>query len=118
MLADDPSHPVPSIDNLDMVAARRGGGAHLVIMVAGALQADERSQRRLLAKLNTYADFVNSDAFRQEFGPLEASNVTVDVKIDAGSDPEIFDLLARCEPSARESNINLTINSALILAPQ
>jgi hypothetical protein len=117
MFADDERHPVPSVDNLDIVAARRDGGAHLVIIVSGPLQADERSQRRLLTKLNNYVMFVNSDEFQQAFGSPDPSKVTIDVKIDAGSDPIVFDLLARCEPQVREHNASLTINSGSAQSP-
>ena len=110
MFEDDEHHPVPSVDGLDLVAARRDGGAHLVIVVAGPLQEDERSQRRLLTKLSNYLNFVNSDEFQQEFGSPDPSKVTIDVKIDAGSDPAVFAMLGRCVSPVSENNASLTVN--------
>jgi hypothetical protein len=118
MFEDDEHHPVPSVDKLDLVAARRDGGAHLVIIVAGPLQEDERSQRRLLTKLNNYVMFVNSDEFQQEFGSPDPSKVTIDVKIDTGSDPAVFAMLGRCASPVSENNASLTVNGQPIQPAQ
>ncbi len=118
MFEDDERHPVPSVEKLDLIAARRDGGAHLVIIVSGPLQADERSQRRLLTKLNNYVEFIHSDEFQQEFGSPDPSKVTIDVKIDAGSDPEVFAMLGRCVSPVSENNASLTVNGQPIQSAQ
>jgi hypothetical protein len=118
MYADDESHPVPSVDSLDLFAARRDGGARLVIIVAGPLQADERSQRRLLRKLENYVDFVNSDEFLQEHGAPDPSKVEIDVRIDTNSDAAVFALLGRAEAPLLENNVTLLVNSQPPQPPQ
>ena len=51
MLADDDSHPILFLGNLDVCGVRRDGGGDLVLLVASPLAPDERSQHRLLHKL-------------------------------------------------------------------
>ena len=54
VLEDDDSHPIASVNRLDLVAQRRTGGAELVILIAQPLQADEQSKQRLVTKIENY----------------------------------------------------------------
>jgi hypothetical protein len=109
MFADDESHPIPSVDNLDIVAQRRDGGARLVVIIASPLGADERSQRRLMMKLETYLGFILSPEFAQEFGPPDPEKVDIVVRIDSRSEPAVFDLLRRCEPWTLDNRTTLLV---------
>ena len=109
LYADDPLHPLRSLQSLDIVAARRAGGADLVMLVNGPLQADERSQRRLLRKFDTYLGFVASPDFANEFGAPDPATTRIVVKVDARSDPLVFELLKRCEPWVREARATLVV---------
>jgi hypothetical protein len=60
---DDPSHPIPSLTALDVQAIKKGGGSDLLIIIASPLQADERSQRRLLDKMEIYLKFLKTPEF-------------------------------------------------------
>ena len=113
MYADDDTHPIPSIDNLDILAELRGGGAKLVIVIATPLQADERSQRRLLKKIENYLEYISSPEFKNEFGAPDPSRVSIVVKIHKQSDPVVFDLLKRCEPWALQNKATLTFDTDL-----
>jgi hypothetical protein len=111
MYADDESHPIASVENLDMVAQRRSGGARLVLMIPSPLGADERSQRRLMMKLENYLGFILSAEFEQEFGQPDPEKVDILVRIDGRSDPAIFDLLRRCEPWTLENRTTLLVET-------
>ena len=110
MLADDPNHPIPSVANADVIASRTGGGAELVVVIASPLDADERSQQRLLAKFDSYLGFIHSDEFRQEFGAPSADQVLIRVIINPESHPAILDLLERCRPWIEENGASYEIN--------
>ena len=111
MLEDDESHPIPSVDNLDMVAQRRTGGARLVVIISSPLGADERSQTRLMMKLENYLGFIISPDFEREFGRPDPKKVDILVRIDSRSDPAVFDLLRRCEPWALENMASLLVET-------
>lgn len=111
MFADDESHPIPSVENLDMVAQRRTGGARLVLMIGGPLDAGERSLRRLMMKLENYLGFILSPQFAQEFGPPDPETVDILVRIDSRSDPAVFDLLRRCEPWTLDNKTTLVVET-------
>jgi hypothetical protein len=109
LYADDPAHPISRIDGLDMIGKRRDGGVELRIKVSGPLKGDERSQRRLLQKIDLYLAFVASPDFEAEFGEPDVSKTFVVVAIDGQSDPAIFELLKRCEAWVREGKATLVV---------
>ena len=106
---DDPDHPIPSLSGLDFVAKKRAGGADLGIVIAAPLNADERSQRRLIDKLELYLRFIASPEFQAEFGTPDPSNTSVVVTIHTGSHPAIFELLDRCQPWAAQNRAALVV---------
>ena len=111
MFADDETHPIPSVENLDIVAQRNTGGARLVVVIASPLDADERSQRRLLMKLENYLSFIISPEVAEEFGPPDPEKVDILVRIDSRSDPAVFELLRRCEPWTLENQTTLLVET-------
>ena len=111
MFADDESHPIPFLSALDVYAVKRRGGATLALVIASPLKADERSQRRLLGKLETYLGFINSQEFRKKAGAPSISNTEITVTLHHDSDPVISSLLARCVDWAAENNARLVVES-------
>jgi hypothetical protein len=107
--ADDPRHPIASLSSVDLVARRRDGGLDLMMLVSGPLGADERSQRRLLRKFDLYLANIAAPAFLAQFGEPAPTAITISVRIDAGSDPVIFELLRRCEPWVAEAGAKLEV---------
>ena len=111
---DDPEHPIPYLGSLDVMAVKEGGGADLIIVVASPLRADERSQKRLLDKMEGYLAFISSVEFRAQAGIPTMDNTKVVVKLHPHSAPEISDLLFRCESWVQKSNASLQVE---ILTP-
>jgi len=107
--ADDPDHPIPYLDRLDVVAANRTGGARLVIVIAAPLRAESRSLERLMRKIENYLGFIVSDNYLSEFGAPDPSNTEIAVAIDGGSSPEAFELLERCKPWTLANSTTLII---------
>jgi hypothetical protein len=106
---DDPDHPIPYMSKLDLLAEKKAGGADLIIVIASPLRADERSQRRLLYKIETYLSFIASPEYRDKFGPPDPATTRIVVDIDEDSDPAIFDLLKRCEAWTLENHTALVV---------
>jgi hypothetical protein len=104
---DDPDHPIPSLTALDVHGIRKGGGSDLVVIVASPLGFDERSQKRLLDKLNIYLRYINSPEYEAQFGPPTPDTTAIEVQLHPDSDPRIVDLLSRCEPWALENRTTL-----------
>src|ERR1700688_2535714 len=92
---DDPTHPIPSVTALDIHASKRGGGADLVIVVASPLRADERSQKRLLEKIELYLRFLGTSEFETMSGIPTVENTSIVVRLHPDSDAAIFELLDR-----------------------
>jgi hypothetical protein len=108
-LADDPTHPIPFLEQLDVYAVNGGGGATLVIVVASPLRADARSQERLLAKIEGYLGFINSEQFAAEAGAPSPENTEIVVSLHRRSAREIRELLERCRPWVEENNARLVV---------
>jgi hypothetical protein len=110
MYANDDNDPIPYLDKIDVVAVKRDhSGAVLAMVIASPLGADERSQRRLLRKIETYLAYAQSDELRQQLSPGVKTTVEVAVKIDKRSAPEIFELLKRCAQLVEANHATLTV---------
>lgn len=106
---DDPSHPIPSLESLDAHAIKKSGGSDLVIVIASPLRADERSQTRLLNKIEIYLDYVQSSEYRELVGTPNPEITRVLVRIHRASDREVFELLERCGPWALSRQASLIV---------
>jgi len=108
---DDPAHPIPSLTALDIQGIRKSGGSDMIIVVASPLQADERSQHRLLSKIELYLGHIRTEAYRSECGEPTPENTSIVVRIHPQSAAPIFDLLERCKPWVAENHATLRIES-------
>lgn len=106
---DDDDHPIPSLRVVDVIAAKVHGGADLVIVIASPLEADARSQHRLLGKIEAYLGYIVSDDFRVEFGQPTPENTAIVVKLHPESAPEIADLLAHSKEWVRSYQASLVV---------
>lgn len=104
---DDPSHPIPSLSALDVEGIKKGGGADLIIVIASPLGADERSRRRLLAKIEIYLKYLDSAEFVEKAGMPTPDNTCIIVHLHPESDPEILDVIERCKPWVRTKSATL-----------
>ena len=106
---DDPSHPVPSLMALDIQGIKTGGGSDLGIVIASPLQADERSQRRLLNKIDIYLRYLKTPEYEKSSGAATPPNTSIFVYIHPESDPLIFELLDRCKAWVQDGGASLQI---------
>lgn len=109
-VADLLEHPIPSLNSLDIVTVKKQGGADLIVIIASPIDGGEFSQRRLLAKLETYFSFINSSAYQLQTSVKPTpENTKVIVKIHPQSSNAYIDLLERCKPWAIENNCSLDV---------
>jgi len=106
-LEDDDEHPIPFIYNIDVFSELEGGGGVLSIITAQPLADDERTQKRLLEKIEIYLLFINSDQFPTEGGPHTIENTTIEVILRKGTSHIIIDLLEKCVPWVSNNNSKL-----------
>jgi hypothetical protein len=106
---DDPTHPIPSVTALDVQAIKCGGGSDLTIVVASPLQSDERSQRRLLDKIEIYLNYLKTPEYQDGSGVATAENTTIIVRLHPGSDPVIHELLERCKDWVSKGHATLVV---------
>jgi hypothetical protein len=107
--SNDPDHPIPQVDVVDIIAAKKSGEVVLAVVIATPLQADERSQKRLLAKLENYFTYIQSDKFSVKYGAPISSKTSIEVNLAEGSDNIILDLLVRCTEWARNNGASLVV---------
>ena len=106
---NDPSHPIPYPKVIDVIAIKKSGGADLSIIVASPLQADPRSQTRLLDKIQGYLGHIISEQFRSEAGVPTPSNTTITVVLHPDSASVIHDLLANSRDWVQSNDASLVI---------
>ena len=61
---DDPNHPIPSITAIDINTVKTSGGSDLFVIVAAPLAFDEKSQKRVLDKIELYLTFIQTAGVR------------------------------------------------------
>jgi hypothetical protein len=106
---DDPDHPIPALNAIDINTVKKSGGSDLHIIIASPLQADEYSLTRLLDKIEGYLGHIQSDDYKKESGSPTPENTRIIVNIHPESDENVFELLERSKPWALENNAALEI---------
>ena len=106
---NDPDHPIPYLRVID-VAAYREGGARLIITVATPLDGDERSQTRLLDKIQGYLSHIASQQFIADAGVAPTpENTVIEVHLNPASSIAIRQLLERCQHWTQTHNASLVV---------
>ena len=108
-LENDPDHPVPYLRVID-VASYGTGGANLSIVVASPLDGSERSQTRLLDKIQGYLGHIASDQFIADAGVSPTpDNTTIEVLLHPASSETIRGLLDKCHDWVLSQNASLVV---------
>ena len=107
---NDPAHPIPYLNVIDVSGYRKDGGADLAIVVASPLQGDERSQTRLLDKIQGYLGHLQSEEFVADAGIAPTpQNTTITVYLHPESSDAIRDLLDRCHSWVNSEGASLVV---------
>ena len=106
---NDPDHPIPYIRVID-VAGYRTGGANLSIVVASPLDGSDRSQTRLLDKIQGYLGHIASDEFIADAGVSPTpDNTIIEVLLHPDSSQTIRGLLDQCHSWVQSHNASLVV---------
>jgi len=106
----DANHPIPSTDNLDFHAIKKGGGSDLGLIIVSPLQADARSVYRLFQKLDNYLQFIAGDAYRQECGTPSPQSTSIKVSVHPKTDPAVLALLGGLGDWVKARNAGLVVD--------
>jgi hypothetical protein len=108
-LADDPNHPIPNTDAIDVHAVWKTGGSSLGVVIATPLQADERSQARLIRKMEIYLSYAISAEYAADYGPLDPTTTSIDVNIHPKSSQVVFQILEDMRSWVGGNNVTLNV---------
>jgi len=109
---NDPDHPIPNLNVIDVAAYRKGGGADLTIVIASPLADDPRSQTRLLDKIQGYLGHIQSDDFERDAGTKPTpANTTIKVLIHPESASAVRHLLDKCRPWVDSQGATLLVQN-------
>lgn len=111
--SEDLSHPIPSLDAIDVHVVRKTGGSDLAVVIASPLRGDERSMNRLLRKIQVYLEFIGSSEYDAQCGPPTPESTRIVVSVHPGSDPVVFDALEQCQPWVASNRASLKVFSAV-----
>ena len=112
---NDPSHPIPNLNVIDVAGYKKDGGADLSIVIASPLDGEPASQTRLLDKIQGYLSHIQSEDFLADAGvPADPSNTTINVLLHPDSSDMIRELLGRCHAWTHEHGASLVVRD---LAP-
>jgi len=75
--------------------------------VSKKLESDERSQRRLLKKIEVYLDYIESSDYYNEYGLPSVEATRILLRLTHVCDPEIHELVKRCEAWTKENRAQL-----------
>ena len=117
---DDPTHPIPSVSAIDIHAVKNDGGSDLVIVIASPLLFDERSQKRLLDKIDLYLQFIRTPECEAEAGVATSENTSIVVELHPGSDQRVLELIEGSKPWVAASGATLksmTLGASGVDAP-
>jgi hypothetical protein len=106
LYADDDSHPIPLLNNVDVVLDLEGGASYGIV-VSEPLTNDVRSRARLIRKLENYVRSFKSEEFRRTHGTPRPGKLRIYVRLHAGSDQALFDLLESKRAWLSENNVSL-----------
>lgn len=109
IFANDDTHPIPEVFNLEFLGEGRDGVVELGIFIFEPMDSDPRSCHRLAAKLDCYVGFIWSEDFRRDFGPATPERVTIAVRINPNSSCRVFDLLEECRSWVEDNGASLEV---------
>ena len=113
LYSDDEAHPIPRIGVIDVETRLKSGGAYYGLVIASPLTADERSQKRLIQKIQHYIEDFHSEKSRQRMGSPDPEKARIYIVIHPDSAPEIFTLLEQCRSWVEENRIMFSVSTDL-----
>ncbi len=106
---DDPDHPIPSLNHLDVCTIKKGGGADLAIIISKPLEANQYSLKRLQDKIENYLGYILSAKFKEQAGEPSPKNTNIVVHVHPYTCKEAFVLLERSSGWVNNNQASLVI---------
>lgn len=109
MFADDPHHPIPYVNAIDVHCIWRDGGSDLNIVIAQPLAIDAHSRERLMRKIETYLNFIGSAEYEQQCGKPTTERTKIVVNLHPDMDVRVEEALKLCVPWVESRNAKLVV---------
>jgi hypothetical protein len=109
LLEDDPEHGIPCVTALDVHSVWKHGGSDLHMIIAKPLEVDDRSRERLMAKLESYLNFVNSTEYASQCGAPTRQTTRLVVSLHPDMSPVVEATLLRCNAWIESNNASLKV---------
>lgn len=98
-----------NINNIDIFGIREDGGADLVIVPNGKLDASPDTQKNLLDKIEAYLGYINSNEFHSECPQANASNTNIVLQLNEKPPKLIEELISQIDPWVAQYNANFIV---------
>lgn len=105
------NHPIQSLDSIDVLGRRKGGGADLVIIVSSFLDDTPEHEYLLRQKIQNYVDTILSDEFQSDFGSIDETPYTILLKCTTEPHPNMTSLIQAIAQYLSEYQINLIVET-------
>jgi hypothetical protein len=106
-------HPIPSelIDRIDVVSVTKSGEVQLSIISAGYLDDSPYTEERIIEKINTYLEFINSNDFKEEFGNPSVDKTSIILKCRQKPHDRVLDLIHEIQEQVKTYNASLSVET-------
>jgi hypothetical protein len=111
LYADDETHPIPYLGKIDVFVAARDGRVDYGLIIASPMTGDEKSQRRLLRKIEDYLSDRHSQSLLSKYGQPNPNNTHLKIAIHPGSDAEVFRLIERCKDWIEDNGFSIDVTT-------
>jgi hypothetical protein len=108
---DDGEHPIPFLGRIDVFVTTADGRVDYGLVIASPLQGDERSQRRLLRKIEDYLFDRHSRELLEKYGPPNPGNTHLRIAIHPGSDEAAFRLIERSKAWIEDNGFSVEVTT-------
>ena len=100
---------VENPQHIDILGARKDGGADLVMVSPGPLDESPEGQTLLLDKVETYLKYIQSPGFRQQFPAATRENTHVVLLVREEPSPLMRELLQKVSLWAADNRAHFIV---------
>jgi hypothetical protein len=105
----DDSHPIPRVDVCDIEAERNDGGVDLVLVIASPMRDDEKSQQRLVKKVEYYLGYLASQTFVDRYGQSVSRKNRIIIRHHPECSPGAIELMIKCRGWIEDNRAELVV---------
>ncbi len=102
---------VQNLDKVDLMAAKKSGGAKLFIFTdKSCLDSSPKTQQLLRDKVENYLRYINCEEFKGKVTNASKENTEIVIQVDIQPEPILMEFIKSMVPWANENNANILIS--------